>query len=105
MGVLPCEGFSSISVERPENLCPAGMSYRERSMSRPLLFLLFGFLFVISSDPARAEKRVAPVVGITRNQQVPPLGNPSRDPAARGARFRKAGFDVVDDQRDLGIVD
>ena len=59
MGVLPGEGFSSISVERPENLAPAGMSYRERSMSRPLLFLLLGFLFVVSADPARAEKRVA----------------------------------------------
>src|ERR1700723_1750356 len=105
MGVLPGEGFSSISVERPENLCPAGMSYRERSMSRPLLFLLFGFLFVRSSAPARAEKRVALVIGISRYQQVPPLGNPAHDAAAMGSLFRKAGFDVVDDKRDLGIVD
>jgi hypothetical protein len=74
-------------------------------MSRPLLFLLSGFLFVISADPARAEKRVALVIGISRYQQVPPLGNPSHDAAAMGALFRKAGFDVVDDKRDLGIVD
>jgi uncharacterized caspase-like protein len=74
-------------------------------MSRPLLFLLLGFLFVISADPARAEKRVALVIGISRYQQVPPLGNPSHDAAAMGALFRKAGFDVVDDKRDLGIVD
>src|SRR5271163_2155664 len=56
MGVAPGEGSSPISVEGPENLSPAGMSYRERSMSRPLLFLLFGFLFVIFAEPARAEK-------------------------------------------------
>ena len=73
-------------------------------MSRPLLFLL-GFLFVISADPARAEKRVALVIGISRYQQVPPLDNPAHDAAAMGALFRKAGFDVVDDKRDLGIVD
>ena len=74
-------------------------------MSRPLLFLLLGFLFVISADPARAEKRVALVIGISRYQQVPPLDNPAHDAAAMGALFRKAGFDVVDDKRDLGIVD
>lgn len=74
-------------------------------MSRPLLFLLLGFLFVISAGPARAEKRVALVIGISRYQQVPPLDNPTHDAAAMGALFRKAGFDVVDDKRDLGIVD
>ena len=73
-------------------------------MSRFLLLLL-GFLFFISADPARAEKRVALVVGISRYQQVPQLGNPAHDAAAMGALFKKAGFDVVDDKRDLGIVD
>ena len=73
-------------------------------MSRFLLLLL-GFLFFISAEPARAEKRVALVVGISRYQQVPQLGNPAHDAAAMGALFKKAGFDVVDDKRDLGIVD
>jgi uncharacterized caspase-like protein len=73
-------------------------------MSRFLLLLL-GFLFFIGADPARAEKRVALVIGISRYQQVPPLGNPAHDAAAMGALFKKAGFDVVDDKRDLGIVD
>ena len=73
-------------------------------MSRFLLLLL-GFLFFISADPARAEKRVALVIGISNYQRVPPLGNPSHDAAAMGALFKKAGFDVVDDKRDLGIVD
>jgi uncharacterized caspase-like protein len=73
-------------------------------MSRFLLLVL-GFLFVISAEPARAEKRVALVIGISNYQRVPPLGNPSHDAAAMGALFKKAGFDVVDDKRDLGIVD
>jgi len=73
-------------------------------MSRFLLLLL-GFLFFVAADPARAEKRVALVIGISRYQQVPPLGNPAHDAAAMGALFKKAGFDVVDDKRDLGIVD
>lgn len=73
-------------------------------MSR-LLLLLLGIFFVISADPARAEKRVALVIGISRYQQVPQLGNPAHDAAAMGALFRKAGFDVIDDKRDLGIVD
>src|SRR6202020_545472 len=79
-------------------------SRKEGLMSRFLLLLL-GFLFFISADPARAEKRVALVVGISRYQQVPQLGNPAHDAAAMGALFKKAGFDVVDDKRDLGIVD
>jgi uncharacterized caspase-like protein len=74
-------------------------------MSRVLLFLLLGSLFFVVADPARAEKRVALVIGISRYQQVPPLGNPAHDAAAMGSLFRKAGFDVVDDKRDLGIVD
>src|ERR1700722_4806168 len=79
-------------------------SRKEGLMSRFLLLLL-GFLFFISAEPARAEKRVALVIGISRYQQVPPLGNPAHDAAAMGALFKKAGFDVVDDKRDLGIVD
>ena len=74
-------------------------------MLRSLFFLSLGFLSLIFADPARAEKRVALVIGISRYQQVPPLGNPAHDAAAMGALFKKAGFDVVDDKRDLGIVD
>jgi len=73
-------------------------------MSRVLLFLLLGSLLFVSADPARAEKRVALVIGISRYQEVPQLGNPAHDAAAMGALFRKAGFDVVDEKRDLGIV-
>jgi len=74
-------------------------------MSRSLLFLLLGFLFCISAEPARAEKRVALVIGISKYHRVPQLSNPAHDAEAMGALFRKAGFDVVDEKRDLGIVD
>jgi uncharacterized caspase-like protein len=74
-------------------------------MSRVLLFLLLESFFFVVADPARAEKRVALVIGISRYQQVPQLGNPAHDAAAMGALFSKAGFDVVDDKRDLGIVE
>jgi uncharacterized caspase-like protein len=69
-------------------------------------FLVFlGFLFWVSADPALAEKRVALVIGMSRYQQVPRLANPARDAAAMSALFKKAGFDVVDSELDLGISD
>jgi uncharacterized caspase-like protein len=69
-------------------------------------FLLFlGFSFCISIDPALAEKRVALVIGMSNYQQVPKLANPARDAEAITSLFKKAGFDVVDNKRDLGIVD
>ena len=52
-----------------------------------------------------AEKRVALVIGMSRYQQVPRLANPARDADAMSALFSKAGFDVVDSERDLGISD
>jgi uncharacterized caspase-like protein len=74
-------------------------------MLRSLFLLLLGFSLFVFADPARAEKRVALVIGISNYQQVPRLANPARDAEALGALFKKAGFDVVDDGRDLGITD
>src|SRR5665647_2283618 len=69
-------------------------------------FLVFlAFLFCVSANPALAEKRVALVIGMSRYQQVPRLANPARDAAAMSALFKKAGFDVVDSELDLGIYD
>lgn len=69
-------------------------------------FLLFvGLLSLVSCSPAWAEKRVALVVGISKYQSVPRLTNPARDAEAMSALFRKAGFDVVESGRDLGISD
>ena len=74
-------------------------------MLRSLFLLSLGFLFFISMDSARAEKRVALVIGISNYQKVPRLNNPTHDAKALGALFKKAGFDVVDEERDLGITD
>jgi hypothetical protein len=59
----------------------------------------------LSGRPVLAEKRVALVIGMSRYQQVPRLTNPARDAEAMSSLFKKAGFDVVDSERDLGISD
>jgi hypothetical protein len=74
-------------------------------MLRSLLLLSLGFLFLTFAGPAQADKRVALVIGISNYQQVPRLANPLRDAEAIGGLFKKAGFDVVDERRDLGIGD
>jgi uncharacterized caspase-like protein len=68
------------------------------------VFLIFlGFWFSFFTAPAIAQKRVALVIGISKYQQVPRLANPTRDAEAMVLLLKKAGFDVVDSQRDLGI--
>jgi uncharacterized caspase-like protein len=66
------------------------------------LFLL-ALIFSISTDAAWAGKRVALVIGMSAYKQVPQLTNPARDADAMTALFKKAGFDAVDNRRDLGI--
>jgi uncharacterized caspase-like protein len=72
---------------------------------RSALLILLSFLFCIAADAALAEKRVALVIGMSKYQQVPRLTNPARDAEAMSLLFKKAGFDVVDSERDLGISD
>src|SRR5580692_10453065 len=72
---------------------------------RSTLLFLVAFLFCISTEQALADKRVALVIGMSKYQQVPRLINPARDADAMTALFKKAGFDVVDSRRDLGISD
>jgi uncharacterized caspase-like protein len=72
---------------------------------RSALLFLMVFLFCISADAALADKRVALIIGVSKYQQVPKLTNPARDADAMTSLFRKAGFDVVDSERDLGISD
>jgi uncharacterized caspase-like protein len=72
---------------------------------RSALLFFLGFLLCISADPALAEKRVALVIGMSQYQQVPRLANPARDADAMTALFKKAGFNVVDSERDLSIAD
>jgi len=72
---------------------------------RSAFVFIFLLLFCLSVEPALAEKRVALVIGMSKYQQVPRLTNPARDADAMAALFKKAGFDVVNNQRDLGIAD
>lgn len=78
---------------------------RRMPLPRSLFLLTLGFLLFLFACPARAEKRVALVIGISNYRQVPRLSNPLHDSEAMGALFGKAGFDVVDDKRDLGVAD
>jgi uncharacterized caspase-like protein len=59
----------------------------------------------LSSQPAAAERRVALVIGMSNYQQVPRLANPAHDAEAMSSLFKRAGFDFVDSERDLGIAD
>src|ERR1700760_713557 len=64
---------------------------------------LFALLvFCAATQMARAEKRIALVVGNSAYQNVVPLTNPVNDAAAIAEMFKKAGFEVVDSRRDLG---
>lgn len=77
-----------------------------RAVLRSLL-ILFAMLSVapFAATSALADKRVALVLGISAYQHVAKLPNPSNDADAMAALFKKAGFDVVETKRDVGIAD
>jgi hypothetical protein len=60
---------------------------------------------MLAADAARAEKRVALIVGNSSYQTVPQLANPSRDASAVAKMFRDAGFDTVDVQLNVGNLE
>jgi hypothetical protein len=70
-------------------------------MLRALVIVL---LVLSGSSAAHAEKRVALVIGNSAYVKVAKLSNPARDAELIEALFRKAGFDVVEAKRDLGMV-
>jgi uncharacterized caspase-like protein len=72
---------------------------------RSVALVVLSFSIILNANPAFADKRVALVVGMSNYQRVPPLANPARDADAMAALFRKAGFDVIDSERDLGVTD
>jgi len=55
----------------------------------------------LGCSPARADKRVALVIGNSAYKSAPKLGNPVNDTILMGGMFRKAGFDTVDVRQDL----
>lgn len=72
--------------------------------SLPILFAMLSAA-QFAASAALADKRVALVLGISAYQHVAKLPNPSNDAEAMAALFRKAGFDVVETKRDVGIAD
>lgn len=86
-------------------LARAGMRMLKRLVS--LVAAIGGFFLpmMLAADAARAEKRVALIVGNSSYQTVPQLANPSRDATAVAKMFRDAGFDIVDTQINVGNLD
>jgi hypothetical protein len=73
----------------------------------PLAAAIGGFFLamMLATNAARAEKRVALVVGNSNYQTVPQLPNPSRDATAIAKMFRDAGFDTVDTLINVGNLE
>ncbi|MET0867603.1 MAG: caspase family protein, partial [Pseudorhodoplanes sp.] len=61
--------------------------------------------FTLFCSDARAEKRVALVVGNGAYQNVGTLANPVNDAKAVAQMFRDAGFEVVEARTDLGNLE
>lgn len=59
----------------------------------------------VGMTDARAEKRVALVIGNGAYQNASRLANPASDANAIADLFRKAGFDVVESRLDLGNLE
>src|SRR5215216_2042038 len=59
----------------------------------------------LSASAARAEKRVALVIGNGVYQNVPKLANPIKDAAAPADMFKKAGFDWVKLREDVSNLE
>ena len=78
-------------------------------MTRRLLSMLAAIgaaiLTMAFAPDARAEKRVALVVGNSSYQNVPQLPNPSRDANSVAQMFKDAGFDAVDVALNVGNLE
>src|SRR6185369_13823494 len=61
--------------------------------------------FLLVSEPAFAEKRVALVLGNSAYRNVAPLANPVNDSAKIASTLKDAGFDVVDSRHDMSAAD
>ncbi|MFK4507851.1 caspase family protein [Bradyrhizobium daqingense] len=64
-------------------------------------WLLLFLLISLTCGSARAERRVALVIGNSSYKNVPKLANPVNDAALVGGMFKKAGFDSVEVRADL----
>src|SRR3954452_20795195 len=71
---------------------------------RRILFLL-PVLLLFFCQPAWAGNRVALVIGNSAYKNAAPLSNPVNDAAIVEATLKNAGFDVVQNRRDLQAVE
>ena len=70
--------------------------------------VLFAFalgLTLATQTAARAERRIALVIGNGKYENAGVLTNPANDANAIGALLKKAGFEVVDLRLNLGVVE
>jgi uncharacterized caspase-like protein len=67
--------------------------------------LLCGLLLPLFSSAAKADKRVALIIGNSAYQNAPALPNPAKDARAMAAAFQKAGFDAVSTVYDAGNLE
>ncbi|WP_375463588.1 caspase family protein [uncultured Methylobacterium sp.] len=68
----------------------------------PIIFIVCAALMLFTEQAVAEGRRVALVVGIGAYQNVPMLPNAVNDASAMAEMFRKAGFEVVTAQSDLG---
>lgn len=82
---------------------PAKPLHRRLAVRSAFLIIL-ALISCLVASPALAAKRVALVIGMSEYRNVPRLPNPTRDADVMTELFRKAGFDLVESKRDLGIA-
>jgi formylglycine-generating enzyme required for sulfatase activity len=82
----------------------ASICIREAELRVLQFIAVAAVALVCGLAPARAQKRVALVIGNSSYQQVGRLPNAVNDAAAMAALFKSASFDVVEARSDLGIA-
>src|SRR5262245_34029238 len=76
-----------------------------RAFREAVFLALLLVVWSIGAGDARAEKRVALIIGNSNYANVARLANPANDAALMAETFKSAGFDKVDLRRDLKISD
>ena len=74
-------------------------------MRKALLFCLLVFAAAVFASVARAERRVALVIGNSEYRNASPLPNTINDANAVATLFRSVGFEVVSSRNELGVLE
>jgi uncharacterized caspase-like protein len=76
------------------------------ALSRYGAQILFGLAFLATSaSGALADRRVALIIGNANYEHADKLANTINDADAMAKLFTRAGFDLVDERRDIGVVE